>query len=100
MRKKTDPQTRKQNTTSSCEQSGLIANDKKRVQSARAKPALDNRSHRTFCVFRRPESRAKHGEGVSTAFHGGRSPRPRWPAAEGRDAENACYAPYPWTKPY
>jgi hypothetical protein len=72
MRKKTDPQTRKQNTTSSCEQSGLIANDKKRVQSARAKPALDNRSHRTFCVFRRPESRPS---GRRRAVHR-LSPRP------------------------
>jgi len=48
MRKKTAPQTRKQNTASSSEQSGLIANDKKRVQSAETKSALDNRSHRTF----------------------------------------------------
>ena len=55
MRKKTAPQTRKQNTASSSEQSGLIANDKKRVQSAETKSALDNRSHRTLRLWKKGE---------------------------------------------
>jgi hypothetical protein len=47
MRKKTTPRTRKQDNASSAETSGLIAKGKNRTQSARAKPTLDNRPHRT-----------------------------------------------------
>ena len=47
MRKRTAPQTRKQNKASSCEQSGLIAQEKTQRQSAEGNCVLDNRSHRT-----------------------------------------------------
>jgi hypothetical protein len=51
MRNKTEPRTRKQ-TASSPNDSGLIDGANALTQSARAKRALDNRSHRTFqgCV--------------------------------------------------
>ena len=47
MRNKTEPRTRKQ-TASSPNDSGLIVGANAPTQSARAKPALDNRSHRTL----------------------------------------------------
>jgi hypothetical protein len=47
MRKKSASGTRKQRKNSSNEASGLIAKDKKLLQSARESIALDNRSHRT-----------------------------------------------------
>jgi hypothetical protein len=64
MRKKTEAQTRKRNKASSCEQSGLIAKNKKRRQSAGAESVLDNRSHRTFWAFTTPASRASREAGV------------------------------------
>ena len=45
MRKKTAPRTRKQQATSSTQQSGLIAREKNAMQLAVTKSALDNRFH-------------------------------------------------------
>jgi len=47
MRKKTEPRSQKQ-TASSSNHSGLIVGTTTSPQSAGPKPALDNRSHRTF----------------------------------------------------
>ena len=48
MRKQTTARTRKRPTVSSSKSSGLIGKVQKGKPSARAKPALDNRSHRTI----------------------------------------------------
>ena len=84
MRKKTEPHIRKQHKASSCAKSGLIAKNQDRKQSAEAEPVLDNRSHRTFPGERRAESRAKHGEGVSTPF-----PTYPFPRLRGKRAKRA-----------
>jgi hypothetical protein len=47
MRKKTTPLDRKNNMASSCEKTGLIANNKTDRRSVGTKSVLDNRSHRT-----------------------------------------------------
>ena len=65
MRKPTEPQTRKNNRPSSHIQTGLIANDQNRGQSAQPTSVLDNRSHRTFGGSRRPESSPQVSGGVS-----------------------------------
>jgi hypothetical protein len=67
MRKPTEPQTRKNNRPSSHIQTGLIANDQNRGQSAQPTSVLDNRSHRTCGGSRRRESPAQPGEAVSGA---------------------------------
>jgi hypothetical protein len=46
----------------------------------------------TFCVCRRPGSRPKGGGGLSTAFHGDRFHRPRWPAAKPRRGKSVLAA--------
>jgi hypothetical protein len=53
MRKKTEPRSQKKPASRS-KHSGLIVRSTISDQSAGAKPALDNRSHRTFCRLRRP----------------------------------------------
>jgi hypothetical protein len=68
MRKPTEPQTRKNNRPSSHIQTGLIANDQNRGQSAQPTSVLDNRSHRTYSRFTTPRSTAQPGAGVSDAF--------------------------------
>ena len=51
MRKKTTaPRSREHRRASTAQQVGLIAQGENAPQSAAAKPALDNRSHRTDCV--------------------------------------------------
>ncbi len=92
MRKATEPQTRQEKQASSCEVSGLIATGNKSRQAARTKSVLDNRSHRTIKVARRPGADRQGGAGVSAAFHvRGRVISLRRPAAAGRAACNPCY---------
>jgi hypothetical protein len=66
MRKKTTPRDRKKNTASSCEKTGLIANNKTNRRSVGTESVLDNRSHSYIThVFRGGAARLATAGGES-----------------------------------